>query len=97
MDQTLRMDLDERSSLLRRLRAVHALYEVACATMTLDQVNAVVVPGVLPIAFSLVHQVLIEDGTVLSVGGPPPQFASTSRGESVWASRTQVKARTSRK
>ena len=74
VDQTLRTDLDERSSLIRRLRAVHALYEVVCATMTLDQVNAVVVPGDLPIAFSHVHQVLIEDGTVLFVGGPPPQF-----------------------
>ena len=68
------MDLDYRSSLLRRLRAVHALYEEACDTMSLDQVNTVVVPGALPIAFSLVHQVLIEDGSLLFCGGPPPLF-----------------------
>ena len=35
------MDADYRSSLVRRLRAVHSLYDEACATMTLDQVNAV--------------------------------------------------------
>lgn len=42
--------------------------------MSLDQVNAVVQPGVLPIAFSLVHQLLIEDGTLVFAGGPAPQF-----------------------
>jgi len=42
--------------------------------MSLEQVNAVVRPGVLPIAFSLVHQLLIEDGTVVFAGGPSPQF-----------------------
>jgi hypothetical protein len=42
--------------------------------MTLDQVNHVERAGVLPIAFSLVHQVLIEDGAVVFVGGPLPQF-----------------------
>ncbi|HUV57473.1 MAG TPA: hypothetical protein VMV96_01560 [Acidimicrobiales bacterium] len=68
------MAFDYRSSLLRRLQAVHSLYHDACATMTLEQVNAVVVPNVLPIAFSLVHQVLIEDSTVVFAGGPLPQF-----------------------
>src|ERR1700689_5425403 len=45
--------------------------------MDLEQVNRVVVPGVLPIAFSLVHQLLIEDGSVVFVGGPPPQMSET--------------------
>jgi hypothetical protein len=68
------MDADYRSSLFRRLRAVHSLYDDACATMTLDRVNAVTQPSTLPIAFSLVHQLLMEDGTLVFIGGPPPQF-----------------------
>jgi hypothetical protein len=68
------MPFDYSSSLLRRLRAMHSLYDDACATMTLEQVNHVSQPGVLPIAFSLVHQVLIEDGSVVFAGGPMPQF-----------------------
>jgi hypothetical protein len=75
------MDFDYRSSLSRRLIAVHSLYYEACATMDLEQVNRVVVPGVLPIAFSLVHQVLIEDGSVVFVGGPVPQMSES------WATR----------
>src|ERR1700691_2862985 len=75
--QTAIMDFDYRSSLSRRLRAVHSLYLEACATMDLEQVNRVVAPGVLPIAFSLVHQLLIEDGSVVFVGGPPPQISET--------------------
>jgi hypothetical protein len=53
---------------------VHSLYYDACATMTIDQVNTVTQPSSLPIAFSLVHQLLMEDGTLVFVGGPPPQF-----------------------
>lgn len=68
------MDADYRSSLLRRLRAVHSLYDDACATMTLDQVNTVTHPSTLPIAFSLVHQLLMEDGALVFIGGPTPQF-----------------------
>jgi hypothetical protein len=68
------MDADYRSSLLRRLAAVHSLYYDACATMTLEQVNAVTQPTTLPIAFSLVHQVLIEDASIVFLGGPLPQF-----------------------
>jgi hypothetical protein len=75
------MDFDYRSSLSRRLIAVHSLYYEACATMDLEQVNRVVVPGVLPIAFSLVHQVLIEDGSVVFVGGPVPLMSES------WATR----------
>jgi hypothetical protein len=75
------MDFDYRSSLARRLGAVHSLYYEACATMDLEQVNRVVVPGALPIAFSLVHQLLIEDGSVVFVGGPVPQMSES------WAAR----------
>jgi hypothetical protein len=71
------MDFDYRSSLSRRIRAAHSLYLETCSTMDLEQVNRVVVPGVLPIAFSLVHQLLIEDGSVVFVGGPPPQMSET--------------------
>ena len=42
--------------------------------MDLEHVNHVAAPGVLPIAFSLVHQVLIEDGSIVFAGGPTPQF-----------------------
>jgi hypothetical protein len=81
MRQTFTMDFDYRSSLLRRVRAVHSLYDEACATMTLEQVNLVVDPRALPIAFSLVHQVLIEDGSVVFTGGPTPLF------DDAWAQR----------
>ena len=49
--------------------------------MTLEQVNAVSFPTTLPIAFSLVHQVLIEDGSLVFLGGPAPLFSDD------WASR----------
>ncbi len=75
------MDLDYRSSLVRRLAAVHSLYYDACATMTLEQVNTVSQPTTLPIAFSLVHQVLIEDGSLAFTGGPSPLF------DDAWATR----------
>lgn len=68
------MDARYRSSLARRLRAVHSLYVDACETMTLEHVNHVERPGVLPIAFSLVHQVVMEDATAAIAGGPPARF-----------------------
>jgi hypothetical protein len=79
--QTGSMDERYRHSLSRRLRAVHSLYYDATATMTLEQVNAVVVEGALPIAFSLVHQVLIEDFSRAVLGGTQQFFAEpwTSR------------------
>jgi len=67
------MDFDYRSSLSRRLIAVHSLYYEACATMDLEHVNRVVVPDVLPIAFSLVHQLLIEDGSVVFLAARCPR------------------------
>ena len=81
---TSTMDLEYRSSLLRRLRAAHSLYYDACATMSLAQVNHVALPGVLPIAFSLVHQVLIEDETAIFAGGPAPRF------DEEWANRMEL-------
>ncbi len=68
------MDLAYRSSLLRRIRAVHSLYDNACATMSVEQVNCVSHPRALPIAFSLVHHALIEDAALVFIGGPAPQF-----------------------
>jgi len=76
MGQTEEMDAEYRSSLQRRLRAVHSLYYDAVATMTLEAVNHVAQPGVLPIAFSLVHQVLIEDASTAFAGGPAALFNS---------------------
>lgn len=52
--------------------------------MSLEQVNRVVLPGVLPIAFSLAHQVLMEDGTLAFAGGPLPLF------DEEWASRLDL-------
>lgn len=43
--------------------------------MTLEQVNQVARPNVLPIAFSLVHQVLMEDSVLVFIGGPQPRFS----------------------
>lgn len=71
---TTEVDIVYRSSLLRRVRAAHSLYYDACDTMSLEQVNYVERHGVLPIAFSLVHQVLIEDSSLLYCGGPQAQF-----------------------
>ena len=68
------MDLRYRHSLSRRLRAVHSLYADATASMDATHVNAVVVENVLPIAFSLVHQVLIEDFSRAVLSGDPPLF-----------------------
>jgi hypothetical protein len=69
------VDVEYRSSLCRRLAAVHSLYVDACATMSVEQVNQVASPHALPIAFSLVHQLLMEDAVVVFAGGPSPQFS----------------------
>ncbi len=68
------MDNAYLSSLRRRMRALHSLYEDATATMGADHVNAVTVPGVLPIAFSLVHFLMIEDTSLAFAGGPAPLY-----------------------
>ena len=69
------MDELYRQSLSRRLRAVHSLYYEASESMSAEQVNAVVIEGALPIAFSLVHQVLIEDFSRSVLGGAAQLFA----------------------
>jgi len=56
------------SSLRRRMRAMHSLYEQAVETMDLNHVNHVAHEGVLPIAFSLFHFVHIEDGSSTMLG-----------------------------
>lgn len=53
-----------RSSIGARVTAVHALLTAAVADLTVDQVNHVERPGVLPIAFSLMHVVGSEDRVV---------------------------------
>ena len=68
------MTFDYLRSLQRRMRAMHSLYEDACATMTLEHVNHFERAGVLPIAFSLIHQLLIEDTTLPFAGGPAQLF-----------------------
>ncbi len=68
------MDHSYRSSLVRRLRTVHGLYFEAVDSMELHHVNHVERDGVLPIAFSLVHQVLVEDSSRFFAGGPLPLF-----------------------
>ena len=55
-------------SLVRRMRAMHSLWEQAVDTMDGDQVNYVERDGVLPIAFSLFHFVEIEDGSATMLG-----------------------------
>ena len=68
-------------SLLRRLRAMHSLWEQAVATMNLEQVNHVEREPVLPIAFSLFHFVQIEDGSATMLGAGPMVFTDS------WAER----------
>ncbi|MHB8438641.1 MAG: hypothetical protein ACYDD4_05700 [Acidimicrobiales bacterium] len=59
-------------SLRRRMRAMHSLYEDACASMDLDQVNHFERDGVLPIAFSLFHYVNMEDAGFLLITATAP-------------------------
>ena len=75
------MTFDYQRSLQRRMRAMHSLYEDACSSMDLDHVNHAERNGVLPIAFSLVHQLLIEDSVLIFTGGPAQLFNDE------WASR----------
>ncbi len=88
------MDATYRHSLSRRLRAVHSLYDDATASMTLEQVNAVVVEGALPIAFSLVHQVLIEDFSRAVLDRTPPLWGESWRTRLALAIADDGKSRT---
>lgn len=53
-----------RASLVRRVAAMHALWQQGVADLTTDQVNHFERPGVLPIAFTLLHFVVGEDRNV---------------------------------
>ncbi len=59
-------------SLRRRMRAMHSLYEDACATMGVDQINHVEKEPCLPIAFSLFHYVNMEDSAYMLLTGEMP-------------------------
>ncbi len=48
-------------ALSRRMRPVHATWQAAAADLTLEHANHFERPGVLPIAFSLMHLVTTED------------------------------------
>jgi hypothetical protein len=52
---------DWRASLVRRVAAVHSLWQEGVSDLTLDQVNHFERAGVLPIAFTLTHCVVGED------------------------------------
>jgi hypothetical protein len=52
---------DWRASIIQRTGAVHALWQQGVADLTLEQVNHFERPGVLPIAFTLLHFVVGED------------------------------------
>jgi hypothetical protein len=50
-----------RASIVRRIAAVHALWQQGVADLTVEHVDHVERAGVLPIAFSLMHFVVGED------------------------------------
>jgi hypothetical protein len=50
-----------RAGILRRIAAVHALWQAGVADLTLAQVNHFERTGVLPIAFTLMHAIVGED------------------------------------
>ena len=60
---------------------MHSLWEDAVATMTVEQVNYVERPPVLPLAFSLFHFAQIEDGSATMLGAGPMVYDSS------WAER----------
>ncbi len=61
---------DWRASIVRRLAAVHALWQQGVADLTVAQANHVERAGVLPIAFTLMHCVVGEDrNTARYLGG----------------------------
>ena len=55
------MSEEWRASIIQRIGAAHALWQQGVADLTLAQVNHFERPGVLPIAFTLMHYVVGED------------------------------------
>ena len=74
-------DLILVDSLVRRMRAMHSLWEQAVATMGSAEVNYVEREPVLPIAFSLFHFANIEDSSASGLGAGPVIF------DDAWAAR----------
>lgn len=72
------------SSLRRRMRAMHSLYEDALATMDLSHVNHFEREGVLPIAFSLFHYTNMQDVTGAVISGLPVVWSDD------WQARVQM-------
>lgn len=61
----------ERTSLVRRLRAAHKLFDIAVADLTREQAAHVERKDVLPIAFSLAHLVISQDRSMTRLFGAP--------------------------
>lgn len=72
-------------SLERRMRGMHALWLEALATMDASHVNHFERAGVLPIAFTVNHQVRLEDASLVFLAGQVPLWQSGG-----WAERTGV-------
>ena len=62
------------SDLAQRVRALHGLWDRGVADLTLEQLNHVERPGILPIAFTLVHYVRGEDNTAVDLLGADGQL-----------------------
>lgn len=73
-----------RDSLRRRMRTMHSLYHEATDTMSLEQVNTVVAPGMLPIAFCLFHYTNIHDASFMGLTGAMPIW------DDEWQGRVQM-------
>ncbi len=61
----------ERTSLVRRLRAAHKLFDLAVADLTREQVDHFERKGVLPIAFSIAHLVISQDRSMTRLFAVP--------------------------
>jgi hypothetical protein len=67
-------------SLQRRMRAMHSLYFQAVGSMSLEHVNHLERPGVLPIAFSLFHYTNMEDANFMLLTGTAPLWNADWQG-----------------
>ncbi len=74
-----------KDSLERRIRGMHALWLEALATMGAEHVNHFERSGVLPIAFTVNHQVRLEDSSLFLLSGEVPIWFSGG-----WAERTGI-------
>lgn len=58
---------EDVNDLLARVRGMHALWNRGVADLSPEQINHVERPGILPIAFTLVHYVRGEDGNAVEL------------------------------